>query len=52
MEKYNAVLAKAMREENIVSVHYTLSDLDNIYCGVVDSLNESECRMRLFTRHG
>lgn len=50
--QFKPLLLRAMQQKDVISVHYEKSDYDSAYCGIVESLNEEECRMSLYKRFG
>jgi|GEM_PF-1363366 len=52
MHNYKALLQNAMRKHEMVSVHDDAAEYDMAHCGLVESVSEDECRMRLLTRYG
>jgi len=52
MGQYEALLRRAMQENEVVSIHNNESSFDDVYCGYVESISSEECRIRAHRRLG
>lgn len=49
---FEEILRQAKLNDDIVSVHYSHQDYDDIYCGRVDCVCDGEFRLETYRRHG
>jgi hypothetical protein len=49
---FENTLRKAKQNGDIVSIHYTPQDYEDVYCGLVDCIRDGEFRLKIYRRYG